>query len=354
MADDKSPDQKTEDPTARRLQKALEEGQIAFSSELLGGLILLTAVIFFLLAGKWFFDSLSMLIRQRVSFMEKMIAYPETILLAFRRDIEQAGLLCAAIVLPIMAVVLAAGFMQTRFNLTLKPLALNWGRLQPANGFKRIFSTRSVNRGAIAIAKAASIGIAAWFITRSRMGEIANSGKMNLEHTLAVAATLILAIGFLSAALMVVAGLADYVFQYFKQRQDLKMTLQEIRDENKDVEGDPLVKARLRRIANEISKKRTLEQVPKATVLVTNPTHFAVALRYEPGESEAPVVIAKGADFLAKRMIAEAEKHGVAVVERKPVARFLYANVNEGQEIPYEMFQAVAEILNFIKKLNAA
>jgi flagellar biosynthetic protein FlhB len=130
------------------------------------------------------------------------------------------------------------------------------------------------------------------------------------------------------------------------------MTMQEVRDEHKDIEGDPQIKARIRRIANEISKKRMMQAIPKATVVVTNPTHFAVALRYDPEESPAPVVIAKGADFLAEQIIKVAKLNGVAVVERKPVARFLYFNVNVGKTIPAEMFQAVAEIINFIRQLN--
>jgi len=354
MADDQTTDQKTEEPTLRRLEKALEEGQIAFSAELISGLMLLAGVAFFWLMGRWFFDSLMTVIRERITFIEKVIAYPETLLLAIRRDLTQAGVMCAAVVVPLIVLVLVSGFLQTRFNLTTKPLVLKWGRLSPIGGIKRIFSTRSVNRGAIAIAKASSIGIAAWFLTRARLGEIASSGQSSLEHAITVGAELMLAIGFLSAVLMVFAGAIDYAFQYWKQNQELRMTLQEVRDENKDSEGDPMIKARMRRIAAEISKKRTIDQIPRATVLVTNPTHFAVALRYSPDESEAPVVIAKGADFMAKAMIAAARKHGVAVVERKPVARYLYANAKEGQEIPFEMFQAVAEILNFIKGLEAA
>ena len=130
------------------------------------------------------------------------------------------------------------------------------------------------------------------------------------------------------------------------------MTMQEIRDEHKETEGDPQIKARMRKMQNEMKKNRMLDDVSKATVVVTNPTHFAVALRYDPSESDAPIVLAKGADHLAKRIIELAKKNSVPVVERKPVARFLFANVEVGQKIPGELFQAVAEILNFIKRLE--
>lgn len=355
MANDQASD-KTEDPTARKLEKALEEGQIAFSSELLGGLMLLTGMLFFLIMGKWFFDSLRGLLRERITLVEPMIANPESLLLAIRRDITQAGMICASMILPITAVVLFASFMQTRFNLTTKPLALNWGRMQPASGIKRMFSTRSVNRGGVAIAKASAIVAAVYFLTLSRFGEIASAGQSTLHHALSVGGSLILAIGLLSAGLMVIVGIIDYAFQWWKQREELRMTLQEVRDENKESEGDPLLKARMRRVAGEMSKKRMMSDVPRASVVVTNPTHFAVALRYDPSESAAPIVLAKGADFLAKQIIKVAQENGVAIVERKPVARFLYAKAEIGEEIPYEIFQAVAEILNFIKRLerNAA
>jgi flagellar biosynthetic protein FlhB len=173
-----------------------------------------------------------------------------------------------------------------------------------------------------------------------------------MEYGLTVGTELLFEIGFLAAGLMLVVGVADYGFQWWKQQQDLRMTKQEVRDENKETDGDPQLKARIRRIATELSRKRNIRAVPSATVIVTNPTHYAVALRYDPNESPAPIVVAKGADFLAKQIIQVAKENGIAVVERKPVARYLYANVKVGQQVPYEVFQAVAEILNFIRQLD--
>ena len=352
MSDDKTQEQKTEEPTHRRLEKALEDGQVAFSTELLGGLTVLVGMFFFLLAGKWFFETIQNSIRERLTFVEPMISYPESILLAFRRDLMQVSLACLGLILPIVVVTLLAGLMQTKFNISTKPLTLDWTKIQPDKGLKRVFSTRSLNRGLVAIAKSMAIVIAVYWLTKSRFPAIYASGQTTLEHTLGVGAQLILAVGFLSAALMVIVGVADYAFQFWKQNQDLKMSLQEVRQENKDNEGDPQIKARLRRLQNEMRKKRLKTDVPRATVVVTNPTHFAVALRYEASESDVPIVVAKGADHMAKQIIKIAKEHGIAVVKRKPVARFLYANVKVGQPIPFELFQAVAEILNFIKRMG--
>ncbi len=352
MADENTPDQKTGDATPRRLERALEEGQIAFSTELVSGLMLLTGLMFFLIAGNWFFQALQNLIRDRFTFFQPMINYPETILLALRKDFSQALLIALSIVVPVSTVILFISLMQTRFNFSTKPLALDWKKVNPWSGFKRLFSLRAANRGAVAIAKAASIVLAAYFLTKDRTEEIASAGANSIEHGLAVGTELLFAIGFLSAGLMVVVGVVDYGFQWWKQHQDLRMTKQEVRDDNKETDGDPQLKARIRRVANELSRKRNIRAVPSATVIVTNPTHFAVALRYDQNEAPAPIVVAKGADFLAKQIIQVGKDHGIAIVERKPVARYLYANVKVGQQVPYEVFQAVAEILNFIRQLD--
>ncbi len=352
MADETDHDQKSEEPTPRRLEKALEEGQIAISAELLNGITLLTGFLFFLVLGAWFFSSLKSILRERFTFFEPMVHYPETILLAMRRDIGQAGVLLAGLIVPIAVIAVAASLLQTQGNITTKPLALNWKKLSVIAGLKRLFSLRAAVRGLVSLAKATSIVLAAYWLTRARLEEIAASGFTTFGQAVAIAVQLILAIGLMSAVLMVIVGAMDYGFQWWKQRQELRMTKQEVRDEYKEMDGDPHLKARIKRVANELSKKRMINAVPTATVVVTNPTHFAVALRYAPDEAPAPVVVAKGADYLAQQIIRAAKEHRVAVIERKEVARYLYAKVNVGQEIPYELFQAVAEILNVIRRLE--
>jgi flagellar biosynthesis protein FlhB len=352
MAEENTSDQKTQDPTPRRLERAFEEGQIAFSSELLSGLILIVGAVFFWCCGSWFFTSLKDLIRQRFTYFDPMLQEPETILLRIRGHLQELGMVCLAMIAPIITVVLAGSLLQTRFNISTKPLEWNWSRIHPLQGWKRIFSLRSVNRGGIAIAKASCIIVISYWITMSRMNQVVATGQTALEYAIQVGGGLLLAIGAVTAVLMLVVGTIDYGFQWWKQRQDLRMTMHEVRDENKETEGDPQIKARIRRIANELSKKRLMQAVPKATVVVTNPTHFAVALRYDANEAAAPVVVAKGADFLAQQIIKIAKDSGVAVVERKPVARYLYFNVKTGQQIPVEIFHAVAEIINFIRQLD--
>jgi flagellar biosynthetic protein FlhB len=224
--------------------------------------------------------------------------------------------------------------------------------MDPMEGWKKLFSVRAVNRGGIALAKSTCIILVSYWLTVNKLGEISATGQSTLEYAIDLGTQLVLYVGLLAAILMTVVGAIDYGFQWWKQRQDLRMTMQEVRQEHKESEGDPQIKARIRRIASQMSKKRMMQEVPKATVVITNPTHFAVALRYDEAESLAPIVVAKGADFLAQQIIKVAKENGVAVVERKPVARFLYFNVKLGKPIPAEMFQAVAEIISFIQQLN--
>ncbi len=346
--------QPTEEPTQRRIEKAFEDGQIAFSSELVGGLIVLAGILFFMLAGTGFFRTLMRSIKECFLLTEPSVEHPESLLLMLQRNVTEVGWALMGLMIPMAMVALVAGAMQTRFNISTKVLELKWNRISPQSGMKRIFSTRSLNRGGVAILKATAIIVVAYWIVVSKLDEISLTSIMTYENLVGVGANLLLEVSIIAALLMVAVGGIDLAFQIWKQKQELMMTKQEIRDEQKDIDGDPQVKARIRKIQSEMSKQRISREVPRANVVITNPTHFAVALRYDPTESPAPIVVAKGTDHLAKHIIKIAKENGVAVVERKPVARFLYANVKVGHQIPYELYQAVAEILNYINKYRSA
>lgn len=346
--------QPTEEPTQRRWEQAFEEGQLAFSSELVGGLVVLAGILFFMLAGKWFFGRILVSIQESLTFFDPMIEYPDAVLGALRRSTIKVGVACMGLMAATGLLALVAGTLQTRFNISTKALEFKWSKMSPKSGLKRLFSTRSLNRGAVSSLKAAAIVVASYWITNAEMERISVAGLTSYGHMISVGCSIILQISIVAAILMVVVGCADLAFQIWKQRQDLMMTKQEVRDEQKDIEGDPQIRARIKKLQSEMSRQKIVQEVPKASVVVTNPTHFAVALRYDPSKSGAPIVVAKGADHLAKQIIKIAKESGVAVVERKPVARFLYANVKVGREIPYELYQAVAEILNYIRRMGHA
>lgn len=345
-------DQKTEAPTPRRIQRAFEEGQIGFSADLIGGLILLVGVLYFVFMGRPLIQTLQESLRNRLTNFDEVVRDPTKLPeIAIQSLATLTGVLLGLLV-PLFFVSLLSGGLQTRFNLTFKPLEMKWSRINPLSGFKRIFSLRAVVRGVVALLKSAVVGLVSYYLVHSELVNISVSGFGTLNAALTTLLNLAASISLTIAALMVVIGVADLAFQKWKQNQDLRMSMQDIRDERKEDEGDPLLRARMRRMQAEIVEKSFRKEVPTANVVVTNPTHFAVALRYDRTKAPAPIVVAKGSDFLAKKIIELAQEHGVPIVERKPVARFLYFNVRVGKTIPVEMYQAVAEVLNYINRLR--
>lgn len=347
-------DQRTEDATPQRILKARQDGQVAVSADFLGGVILATCALLFWGIGEFFFGRIGNTIAFRITEVDPMIVDPRMLVAALIADVQSIGMVCLAIVAPLATIAVLVGVLQTNFNVSLKPLNLDWKKLSVVSGFGRIFSSKSVVRGGLSVAKAAAILLIAYLLARSRMDEISVSGFGSFRDLMYVMCQFLLSAGIAIGVMMLVVGVIDLAFQKWKHLQDLKMSIRDIKDEHKESDGDPQVKARLRQLRAELSRKRMLSDVPKASVVITNPTHFAVAIQYDPKTMDAPIVLAKGADFLAKKIIDIAKENDVAVVERKPVARFLYANAEVGSQIPIELYQAVAEILNFVNKVRAA
>jgi|694.fasta_scaffold92002_2 flagellar biosynthetic protein FlhB len=353
MADEEQ-DSRTEAPTPRRLERAFEEGQIAFSSDFVAGLLLLAGVLFFMVYGRQFLEQLKGVLRYRLSYFQTAIDSPE----ALPGILLESVLGLVAIVLglmgPLCAVSVLGSGLQTRFNISFKTIEMNWEKLDPVKGFQRIFSLRAVVRGVSAILKTLFVAVVTYYVIRARIPETLLSGFMPLETAFSQATSLFLAVAIsISAALMLI-GVADLGWEKWKHLQDLRMSKQDIKEEAKQDEGDPLVKARMRRLASELTRQTIAKEVPQSTVVITNPTHFAVALKFDRDSMQAPTVVAKGADLMAKRIIQIAKENGVAVVERKAVARFLYFNVKVGKSIPYELYMAVAEIINFVNRQKRA
>ncbi|MFN3191435.1 MAG: flagellar biosynthesis protein FlhB [Aureliella sp.] len=352
MAENQDKDQRTEQATPQKIQKARSEGQIGFSTELIAGIMLMSGVLIAFMFGGNFLGVFGETISNRFTNFEGVIAEPRLLIRAMIEDTTLIGFACLGLVGPLAVVAAAAGLLQTGFNISTKPLQLDVSKMSVIKGFGRIFSGKSVVRGVLSVAKASIIVVIVYYIAKSRIDQIALAGFGSFGELMLALGELLLVTSAAIAAMMLIVGIIDLGYQKWKHLQDLKMSVKEIKDEHKESEGDPQMKARLKRLQGEMSRKRMLDEVPKANVVITNPTHFAVALRYEPAEMDAPVVVAKGADHLARKIIDIAKENDVAVVERKPVARFLYANVELDQPIPLEIYQAVAEVLNFVNRMR--
>lgn len=270
----------------------------------------------------------------------------------FVRAVTKTG----AVLLPWLGVLLAAGVaasvVQAGFQITPERLAFKPEKLNPAEGAQRLFSTAALVKGGLAVLKVLAIGGVAYWVVEGRQGVIVGLTRYRLEPatTAAWAVAMRLAL-YLTAATAAVAAL-DYLYQRRRFETSLMMTKQEVKEELKQEEGDPQLKHRMRQIARERSRRKMLAEVPKSTVVITNPTHYAVALRYTPGTDAAPVLVAKGSGASALKIAELARKNGVPVVERPLLARGIYAAVKEGMPIPNALFRTVAEVIAFVYRLK--
>lgn len=251
------------------------------------------------------------------------------------------------------ATAILATFAQTRMLVAPQLIKPKFSRINPMQGFKRLFSMRSVVEAVKGIIKITVLLYLIYICLRGMIDDSASFLYMDVndscEYLFKSIFSLMLKIAF---AFLILAG-ADYMYQWWEYERQMKMSKQEIKEEYKQTEGDPQVKGRIKELQRKMAQSRMMQKVPEADVVIRNPTHFAVALRYKPGKDSAPVVLAKGQDELAKRIVTVAEEHSISVIENVPLARALYARAELDREIPPEFYSAVAEVLVFLYKLNS-
>ena len=264
----------------------------------------------------------------------------------------RGALMALPIMLLMMVVAYAAQFQQVKFLLTTEPLQPKLDKLNPVTGFQRLFGVRNVVKTLTNSAKLVIVSIIAVMVVMTHLDAIAGLPMLPLVAAFGVVADMVFHLIAWILATLLVLGYADYMYQKFQHNRDLRMTKQELKDERRNDDGDPEIKARHMRRAREIAMARAKQAVPKADAVVTNPTHYSVAIKYDPEKMAAPRVVAKGADFMAMRIRQLASLHAVPMVERPALARALYAAVEVGQEIPQEQYQAVAEVLAYVYRLE--
>jgi flagellar biosynthetic protein FlhB len=352
LAEDVDKESKTEDPTPRRREEARRQGQVPFSAELVGSAVLLAGVVGLSNIGADVWRAMILVFRQDLARAFQPGFGIEDAVELMARTIARV----LAALLPffglVMGVGIAVNVAQVGFQINTEKLAPNVDKLNPANGVSRLFSVAALVRGGLTLLKVIGLGLVAYLVLEGRAGIITSLSQDRLAGAAPAAWGVVMRLAlYLTVAVAVVAVL-DYFYQRYKFEQSLRMTKEEVKRELKEEEGDPLIKARLRQIARERTRRRMLAEVPKATVVVTNPTHYAVALRYDSARDAAPVVVAKGAGLFARRIAELARTSGVVVIERPPLARALYSGVKEGQPIPGPLFRAVAELLAMVYRLR--
>ncbi len=352
MAEDRDDADRTEEPTQRRLDDAAEHGDIVKSQELSTFILLAAATLAIAMFGR---SSAIAFARAFRVFLEQ----PDQIAVG-AADMQalmwHALVGLAAILGPPLGLMMGAGLasnlLQHRPTFSAERLAPDLGKLSLVSGFKRLFGLEGLANLVRGVLKMGIVGAVVWLVLwpqRERVLAVLEEGPRDIAGDM-ISLMLKIAMGALSV-LAVVAAL-DYLYQRFQFLKRNRMTRQEVKEEFRQTEGDPTVKAKLRQIRNERARKRMIAAVPKATVVIMNPTHFAVALKYEAGEMAAPVCVAKGVDAVALRIRDMAKEHDVPVVENPPLARALYAAIEIDQAVPPEHYKAVAQVIGYVMRLT--
>ena len=342
---------KTEKATPKKLDDARKEGRVARSSDLINGFMLL--LMFFVL--KLFGGIMANL------FLDSFVKYynkaSDISMEVF--DVKQAVNLSNEIVIDIViaslpvligsfVVALVGNIVQVGWKVTGKPLKPKLDRLNPIGGFKRMFSQEKVVELIKSILKVLAIALVAYNEVKDRWKFILNLYDFEFMQAVLNIFDIVLDVGIKISVIFVIIGLADFGYQKWKHLHDLRMSKQEVKDEMKQSEGDPQIKGQIRQKMREGARRRMMQDLPKADVVITNPTHFAVAVKYDKETAEAPYVLAKGADYVAANIKEIAKQNNIEIVENKPLARMLYYNVEIGDQIPPELYQMVAEVLAYV------
>ena len=348
MADDADPESKTEDPSAKKLSDARAKGDVVKSQDIPQLASLAGAISVILIAGGW-------LTRDLAAALYPFIAHAGTTEISSGGAMvvmKQAVMAAMPPLLLVMVVTAVLGVIgnvaQTGFMLTPDKIKPDFKKLDLLKGLGRLFGMDGMVQFAKSAIKFLVTGFIAYMVLKPHVGEVRNLVGMDVAAMLPEAMKLSKSLMLAVLLLLIAMAAIDWFWQRQRFMKRMRMTLQEVKDEFKQSDGDPHIKGKRRQIQMQRSRQRMMQAVPKATVVVMNPTHYAVALKYEPGETPAPMCVAKGVDELALKIRAVAEEHGVMVLEDPPLARALYASVEIDEEIPVEHFEAVAKVISFI------
>lgn len=351
MASDSDQGERSEEATQQRKEDFRKRGQVAQTRELGSVLILFASVLLIGVATPFFFKQIQEVFTR--SYGDTLAHIGQTADIFHAMSFAYGKM--AMIVLPILGVFwfvsFSATLVQIGFVYNEEALQFNWERLDPVAGFKKLLSVRSLVEGFKSVLKVTLILFISYLLLRRQIQMLPHLMDLNVAQTLAFLGTLMIRLLAGVGTFMVCLAAADYFYQRWDLDQQMRMTKQEIKEEVKSREGDPMIRARIKRIQREMAGRRMMEEVPKADVIVTNPTHIAVALKYS-DNMVAPQIIAMGADLVAEKIRNLAREHNIPIVENKPLARAMFKTMKIGQAIPRELYAAVAEVLSYVFRLK--
>lgn len=347
-------EEKTEKATPRKRKKAREKGQVLKSKEINSAILLLAMFLTIKLSSPYIYE-------QFVAYFDRVFNNYMRMedlftMSSFMKFIIDTIVVFLQIMAPILIVALFAGlfvsYAQVGFLFTLEPLQFKLEKLNPISGFKRLFSAQSLVELLKSIIKIVIAVYIAYLYLKSEVNNIVTLMDMDVLNIFIYVGNIAINVAIAISVALILLSVFDYVFQWWEYEKNLKMTKQEVKEEYKQTEGNPQVKSKIKQKQRQLAASRMMKEIPKADVVITNPTHFAVALKYDPGENPAPLVIAKGQDYIAQRIKEIAKENNVEIVENRELARNLYSSVDIGDPIPEELYQTVAEILAFVYNLK--
>lgn len=343
--------EKSEDPTARRLSKAREDGQVARSVDTPAAAVTVGAIFLLMVMGSWLVERLGRLFTSGFVFDRKTLDNPQLLPTTFFQQVAEGYLLITPVFLvTVVAAILASGI-TGGYLFSMSSISPKFSKINPFSGLARIFGPRAWVELLKSVAKFSLVALVLYVLIDRHMSDLLLMGRMSLEPAMALAGTLITeSVLWLSLCLALIA-LIDAPYQRFAFIKRMKMTKQEIKDEMKDSEGQPEVKAQIRRRQREMANSRMMQKVKDADVVITNPEHFAVALSYDPTADGAPILLAKGSDLMAARIREEAKAHGVEIFQAAPLARALYFTTELDHPVPETLYFAVAQVIAYVFSL---
>jgi flagellar biosynthetic protein FlhB len=351
MADSDS-SEKTEEPTGRRLQKARDEGQVARSSEMPAAAVTIAATAVLVGLGGWLLHRLSRLFAQGLSFDRTVLDTPSLMPSAFAAQTGEALFLLLPVFAATAVAAIGASGVTGGYLLSWKSVMPNMEKLNPISGMKRMFGTHAAVELVKGVAKFSLVSLVLWIELNRHLQELLHLGNMSLEPAMALTGKLIGESALWLTLTLVFIALLDAPYQRYAYIKRMRMTKQEVKDELKDMEGRPEVKAQIRRKQREMANARMMQKVKDADVVITNPEHFAVALAYDPTSDGAPILLAKGVDQMAARIREEAKAHGVEIFQAPPLARALYFTTELDQPVPESLYYAVAQVIAYVFNLT--
>jgi flagellar biosynthetic protein FlhB len=352
MAEGEDQEQKTEQPTQKRLEEAHKKGNVPVSRELVSFLMItLLAIIIGAFASSIFRDTRYLLLPFLANAGTLSADASSVGALLFHAGFGAVGIIMAPLI-GCMIIALASSLLQNGFLFTTEPIAPKLERISPLAGIKRLFSMRSVVEFLKGLLKIIIVGVVAFIAVYPELPHVRQLPGSTMEAMLAYLSTLALRMTIGIAIAMFFIAMFDILFQRYQHSKSLRMSRQEIRDEYKQSEGDPIIKQRLRQLRQERARKRMMAAVPDADVVITNPTHFAIALQYNAEDMKAPKVVAKGQDLIALKIREIAEENDVPIIENPPLAQALYKSTDLGEDIPVAHYEAVAKVISYVYKLK--